>query len=129
MYPMAQMFDGVNFWWISWIKASSSKFSLSIFCINNFKCLYLYYLWLTRECIVIVFRLGVTKPWHLYLNTFSFKYIFHDIYRKQSDKIDIGTWSSTFDSYVATGCVQQRFAMQLNSNIRLSVPLINVITT
>ena len=56
--------------------------------------------------------------------------VFHDIYREQSDKIDIGTWPSTFDSYVATGCVvQQRFAMQLISNIRLSVPLINVITT
>ena len=31
-------------------------------------------------------------------NTLSFEYIFHDIYREQSDKIYIATWPSTFSS-------------------------------
>ena len=50
---------------------------------------------------------------------FQLQVYFHDI-AIQNNKIDIGTWPSTFDSYVATGCVQQRFLMQLISNIRLS---------
>ena len=65
---------------------------------------------------------------------FSFKYILIiHIYREQSDKIGIGTWPSTFDSYVHGSYSKlnstERFIMQLISNIRLSVLLINMINT